>query len=162
MWTPIDISLVLLVQKVQEHRSSPKIGKTRVVTTPVIDKSLLWAFFDGVSQGDPPIGGAGGVIFINETNKISFKVGLCRATNSKAELSALWATLKLAKDKQIAKLHIYGDSKTVIKWAQGKNNIRAPHLQNFLKAIRSLQSSFEVILFNHIYREFNAEVDMLS
>ena len=46
-------------------------------------------FFDGASQGDPPIGGAGGVIFIDGTNKISFKLGLGRATNNKAKLSAL-------------------------------------------------------------------------
>ena len=41
-----------------------------------------------------------------------------RASNTKAELMALWATLKIAKDKQISKLNIHGDSKTVIEWAQ--------------------------------------------
>ena len=46
-----------------------------------------------------------------------------RATNTKAELMALWATLKIEKDKQIAKLNIHGDSKTVIEWAQERNNI---------------------------------------
>ena len=55
--------------------------------------------------------------------EIQIKLGLGRATNSKAELSALWATLKIAKDKQIDKLNIYGDPKTVIEWAQGRNNI---------------------------------------
>ena len=74
------------MQEVQEHKSSPKNGKTRVVTTPEFDKSYPWAFFDGASQGDPPIGR---VIFIDETNEISFKLGLGRATNSKSELSAL-------------------------------------------------------------------------
>ena len=75
---------------------------------------------------------------MSEINKISFNLGLVRATNSKAELSALWATLKIAKDKQIDKLNIYGDSKIVIEWAQGRNNIRAAHLQNLLRASRSL------------------------
>ena len=74
----------------------------------------------------------------------------------------LWATLKIAKDKQIDKLNIYGDSKTVIEWAQIRNNIIAPHLQNLLRAIRSLHPSFETIQFNHIYREFNIEADTLS
>ena len=60
-------------------------------------------------QGDPPIGGAGGIIRLDETNKISFKLGLGRSTNNKAELSALWATMKIANDKQLKRLHIYGD-----------------------------------------------------
>ena len=59
-------------------------------------------------------------------------------------------------------MNIYGDSKTMIEWAQARSNIRAPHLQNFLRAILSLQPSFETIHFNHVYREFNTEVDTLS
>ena len=102
------------------------------------------------------------MVHLSETIKISFKLGLGRATNSKVALSALWANLKIAKDKQIAKLNIYGDSKTVIEWAQGRNNIRSPHMQNLLRAIRSLQPSFEAIHFKHIYREFNTEADTLS
>ena len=102
------------------------------------------------------------MIFISDTNKISFKLGLGRATNSKAELSALWATLKLAKDKHLPKLNIYGDSKAVIEWAQGRNDIRAPHLQNLLRAIQSLQHSFEATHISHIYREYNIEADSMS
>ena len=48
-----------------------------------------------------------------------------RATNTKADLMALWATLKIAKDKQISKLNIQVDSKTVIEWAQERNTIQA-------------------------------------
>ena len=70
--------------------------------------------------------------------------------------------MKLGSDKQIQRLHFYGDSKTVIDWAKGRNNIRAPHLQNLLKEIRALQPTFEEILFNHIYREFNTDADALS
>ena len=85
-----------------------------------------------------------------------------RATNSKAELTALWATLKIAKDKQIDKLNIHGDSKTVIDWAQERNNIRAPRLQNLLRAIWSIQPFFASLKFKHVYREFNTEADTLS
>ena len=72
----------MLVQKVQEHKSSPKSGKTRLVATPEFDKSYPWAF-----------------IFIDETNKVSFKLGLGRATNTELDLLALWETMKIAKDK---------------------------------------------------------------
>ena len=128
VWTPTDISSALLIQKVQEHRVSPKDRKIRAAIVPVIDKSTLWDFFDVASQGEPTIGGAGEVIHLSETNQIYFKLGLGRVTNSKAELSALWATLKITKDKQIDRLNIYGDSKIVIEWAQGRNSIRSPRL----------------------------------
>ena len=95
----------------------------------MIDKSTPWDIFDIASQGEPAIGGAGEVIHFSKTNQIYFKLGLGRVTNSKAILSALWATLKITKDKQIDKLNIYGDSKIVIEWAQGRNSIRAPCLQ---------------------------------
>ena len=75
---------------------------------------------------------------MDETNKISFKLGLGRGLNIKAELSTLWATVKLASDKKIQRLHIYGDSKTVIDWEKGRNIIRAPHLKNLLKEIQAL------------------------
>ena len=99
---------------------------------------------------------------MDETNKIYFKFGLGREINSNAELSALWATMKIENDKQLKRVHIYGDSKIVIDWATGKNDIRAPHLQNLLMAIRALQTSFKEVHFKHIYREYNMEVDTLS
>ena len=73
-----------------------------------------------------------------------------RATNNKVELMALWATLKIAKDKQIAKMNIHGDSTTMIEWAQERNNIQAPHVQNMLRVIRSMQTFFASLKFNHV------------
>ena len=70
--------------------------------------------------------------------------------------------MKIANEKQLNRLHIYGDSKTVIDWATGKNYIRDPHLKNLLKAIRALQPNFDAFHFNHIYREYNMEADTLS
>ena len=134
----------------------------RALTTPKLEKRYPWAFFDGASQGEAPIGGVGGVIYLTKIRKISFKLALGKATNSKAELTALWTTLKLAKDKQISRSHIYGDSKSVIDWEISKNNIRALHLHNLLNSIHALQPSFEVVSFKHIYREHNSEADTLS
>ena len=59
----------MLVQKAREYKSSSKKGKKRTVKPPELDKSCPWDFFDGASQGDPPIGGAGGIIYLDETNK---------------------------------------------------------------------------------------------
>ena len=162
IWTPINISSALLVQKVQEHRTAPKIGKHRKIIALVINKSTAWPFFDGASQGDLAIGGAGGVICITDSKKITYKLGMGRATKTRAELMAHWATLKIEKYKQIANLNIYGDSKTVIEWAQERNTIQAPHLQNFLRIIQSMLPCFAALNFNHVYREFNSEADILS
>ena len=71
-WTPIDISSAVLMQKVQEHISAPKARKIRAATSPVIDRSIPWAFFDGASQGDPAISGVGGVISsLKQTKSLS-------------------------------------------------------------------------------------------
>ena len=74
----------------------------------------------------------------------------------------LWDTLKIAKDKQIANLNIYGDSKTMIEWEKDRNNIRAPHLQTILRVIRSMQPFFASLKFNHVYKEYNTKADILS
>ena len=85
-----------------------------------------------------------------------------QATNNKAKLSALWATLKVARSNQIQDIQIFCDSKVVVDWENGKNIIQAPHLQHLLAEIQTLKSMFKRISFAHIYRELNAEADSLS
>ena len=81
---------------------------------PDVNKEMSWAFFNGASQGDPLLGGAGAVIFLPSTKKMKIKFATGQASNNKAELSALWATLKVAKSTHIQEIQIYGDSKVVI------------------------------------------------
>ena len=50
----------------------------------------------------------------------------------------------------------------MIDWANEKNTIRAPHLQDLLAEIQTLKLSFRWISFGHVYRELNMEVDALS
>ena len=75
---------------------------------------MPWAFFNEASQGKPPLGGVEVVIFFPSTRKIKIKYATGQASNNKAKLSALWATLKVAKGSQIQEIHIYGDSKVVV------------------------------------------------
>ena len=123
---------------------------------------MPWAFFNEASQGEPPLGGAGAVIFFPSTRKKKIKYAIGQASNNKAELWALWATLKVAKSSQIQEIQIYRDSKVVVDWANEKNSIRAPHLQHLLVEIQTLKTSFRRISFGHIYRELNMEADALS
>ena len=69
--------------------------------------------------------------------------------------------MKLVKEKHITRLHIYGDSESIIDWETRKKIIRALDLHNLLKEIRALQLAFEEVLVNHIYREHKIEADTL-
>ena len=112
-------------------------GKKELSRPQKLIRTSLGIFLMGLVKGTLPWG-AGAIIFLDETNKISFNIGLGRASNNKDELSTLWATMKIPSDKHIQSFHIYGDSKTVIDWETQRNNIRDPHLKNLLKAIRAL------------------------
>ena len=87
---------------------------------------------------------------------------LGQATNNKAELSALWITLKVVRSSHIQDIQIFGDSKVVVDWENEKNTIRVPHLQHLLAEIQTLKTYFKRISFGHIYRELNMEADSLS
>ena len=112
---------------------------------------MPWAFFDGASQGDPPLGGAGAVIFFTSNRKKMIEYAMGQASNNEAELTALWATLKVARSSHIQDIQIFGDSKVVVDWANEKNTIRAPHLQHLLAEIQTLKTYFKRISFGHIY-----------
>ena len=59
-----------MIQWTREHRSQVKDSKFRVLVPPEINKGIPWAFFYGASQGEPLLGGAGGVLYINDLSKM--------------------------------------------------------------------------------------------
>ena len=84
--------------------------------------------FRGASHGEPPLGGARAVIYFSSKRRMLVKYAMGKATNNRAELAALWATLKMAHNNQIQDIQIFGDSKVVVDWVNGRNNIRVPQL----------------------------------
>ena len=70
--------------------------------------------------------------------------------------------LRIALEKNVRNLQIFGDSKLTIDWENGQLQINAPQLQHLLRAIRSQNENFESISFQHIYRELNVDADKLS
>ena len=50
----------------------------------------------------------------------SFKAGLRIGSNNFAEICALKLLLTLAREKNIVKIQLFGDSQLVINWANGK------------------------------------------
>lgn len=99
---------------------------------------------------------------MSDSVKFSLKYAPGQASNSRAELSALWAVLRVAIHKQVTRLQLLGDSKMVVDWAKGRIQISAPHLQYVMAIIRDFITSFEFVSFEHIYRELNMEADLLS
>lgn len=91
---------------------------TRTVQDPV-NKDMLWDFFDGASQRDPPRGSAGGILRLSKNPCIFFSAGIGNKTNNFCEMISLKLTLCLAQGKSISHLHIYGDSLLVIRQMKG-------------------------------------------
>ena len=107
------------MQKVMEHRNMPKSTPLKMIISSKINKTIPWAYFDGSNQGDPALGGAGGVAYLIENKKIEIIFSLSRASNNKEELIALWIVLRVSINKHLKNIQLFGDSKMVIEWANG-------------------------------------------
>ena len=81
------------------------------------DAKYPMVFFDGAAANF--IGGAGICIWLNDHHFFAIKLGCGSSTNTRVELLALWASLRVAKDIGLPYLHIFGNSSVVIKWAGG-------------------------------------------
>ena len=63
---PHELTTTLVVQWIREHKSKEKELKIRKMVPPVINKEIPWAYFDGASQGNPPLGGLRGVLYLSK------------------------------------------------------------------------------------------------
>jgi ribonuclease HI len=104
----------------------------------------------------------GVVLFISHNHYIHIRYAPGGGTNNRAKLIALWTLLETAKEKNLSKLQVFGDSKLVIDWARGINNIQNPRLASLLRDIKLTFRDFEWLSFQHILRELNTKADELS
>jgi hypothetical protein len=74
----------------------------------------------------------------------------------------VWATLMLASHLSFHRLQVLGDSKVVIDWLSNRGRLQSSTIEGWKSRIKDLIKSFHAISFEHIYREFNVEVDHLS
>ena len=65
-WNPSEIIEKVLLQKMMEHQMKPKSTPQRLLTNLEINKTIRWVLFDESSQGEPPLGGVGGVVYLKE------------------------------------------------------------------------------------------------
>jgi ribonuclease HI len=119
--------------------------------------------FDGCSKGNPGLSGAGYVIYENETEIFAQAVFVGNSkTNNYAEYIGLIEGLKKAIEFNITDLFVEGDSMLVIKQMKGEYKVSSESLKILYAMARDLELKFEIISYNHIYREKNTRADYLS
>jgi len=123
------------------------------------DHSLV-GFFDGAASNGK--GGCGFVLYINEDHFYHGWLGIFSRTNNLAELTALWSLLYWSLHLNIKELRIFGDSLLVINWLLGKSQIKAHNLSHRCNRIMEQIKRFDMIKFEHIYREHNLVADFVS
>ena len=89
----------MLMQKMMEDQMEPKPSPQWLLTTPKINKTIPWGYFDGANQGEPLLWGAGGLVYLNEKEKLKITFAPGRVSNNKEELATLWAVLRIDLDK---------------------------------------------------------------
>ena len=119
--------------------------------------------FDGCSKGNPGLAGAGAVIyhFDKEYWSESLFVGEF-VTNNYAEYSGLILGLQQAIKLGIKHLKIEGDSLLVINQMKGVYNCNSINLIQLHESARELESNFETLQYEHIFRNKNKRADELS
>jgi ribonuclease HI len=81
---------------------------------PLIDYEITWGYFDGESQGHPPMCGVGIIIFINHNHYLFIKYSPRVGSNNRAKFISLWMLLEITKSKDVRKLQVMADSKLAI------------------------------------------------
>ena len=120
-------------------------------------------YFDGCSKGNPGKGGAGAVIYDGATELTA----ICNyagehVTNNFTEYVGLKIGLEKARELEITKLTVYGDSLLVIKQMTGIYKVKSDNLTQVYERCKELASMFESIKFIHVYRNENKRADTLS
>ncbi len=119
-------------------------------------------YSDGGARGNPGPAGIGYVIY-DENKKVFYKEGsfIGKKTNNEAEYLAIILAMSKALELGGTILQCYLDSELVVKQLKGEYKVRDPKLaKNYLK-VWQLQSKFQSVRYQHIYREKNKVADQL-
>ena len=85
-----------------------------------------------------------------------------KETNNVAEYHGLILGLTNAIELNIKNLIVEGDSQLVINQMKGDYKVNSANLKKLYIAAKTLEQSFDKIIYNHIYREKNTKADHLS
>jgi ribonuclease HI len=133
----------------------------RDILIPWLSNTTL-AWFDGATQLDGNSCGAGGVIKTPDLTDIRWIYNCGRGTNTRTELMGAWATLMLAGHLLLHRLQVTGDSRDVIDWLSNKGRLKVCAVEGWKSRITDLIKLFQSVNFEHIFKNYNKEVDHLS
>ena len=102
------------------------------------------------------------MIYLNDTHYFSFSMGCGSSTNTRAELLALWAILRVSLLMGIPMQLIYGDSMVIISWLNRISALDVPSLMHWCNDIRTMLQLAPPVIFKHTFREHNKLADELS
>jgi len=148
-----------IIQQFKDYMRRKRILGTRILSAPNITTFPI-GFFDGTSQANA--GGCGMVIWINSSHSYHYWMGIGSRSNNFAELVVVWALLHWAERLGLSECRVFGDSRVVIGWLQGKTKLKASLLQHWYRRTLKLIEYFEHVSFEHVYRCFNSKADPLS
>ena len=123
-------------------------------------KAYPCGFFDGVAAKN--IGGSGFVIYLSASHYFSFSMGCGYSTNTRVELLALWAVLKVILMMGLPLQLIYGDSMVIISWLNRLSTLDVPSLMHWCIDIRNMLGMAPPVIFKHTFQEHNTQADGLS
>ena len=132
-------------------------------TTPLQTAETYKLEFDGCSKGNPGRAGAGAVLYegSREIWADAKYVG-DKETNNVAEYTGLIMGLHEARQRNISRLLVRGDSELIIKQMNGQYAVKSENIRHYHQAAKDLAAQFKWIEFRHVYRKDNARADELS
>ena len=123
--------------------------------------SLLVAYVDGGSLGNPGPSGIGVVIDGAERGPIRIAKWIGYQDNNVAEYVALLEALQCAVALGAKALHVYSDSQVVVRQMRGEYACRSPRLYSLHWICRKLARSLKFSI-SHVRRELNSEANHLA
>ena len=118
---------------------------------------------DGGSRGNPGPGGAG-IVVRDPSGAVVAEGGafLGSVTNNIAEYEALLWGMRAASALGARRLLVRADSELVVRQMLGQYRVKNAGLKPLFVEAQALQRSFEIVRFEHVRREQNAEADALA
>ena len=123
--------------------------------------SVLVAYVDGGSLGNPGPSGIGVVIDLPEGSPIRISKWIGHQDNNVAEYLALLEALQCALTLKASALQVFSDSQVVVRQMRGEYACRSPRLYSLHWICRKLARSLTFSI-HHVSREKNAEANRLA
>lgn len=136
-------------------------GCRKVVSTTRYPMSVLTAYVDGGSLGNPGPSGIGVVMDGAGGEPVRIAKWIGWQDNNVAEYLALLEALQCALGLKARALHVYSDSQVVVKQMIGEYECRSPRLYSLNWICRKLARSLEFSI-SHVRREENVEANRLA